>query len=318
MSKIKQNKLLLLVVFSAILLTIFTVWGLNSRNIDFFLPRRLIKVGTIVLISFCIGYSSVVFQTITNNRILTPGVMGLDSLYLFIQTFVVYAFGSRQLAMMTGYTEFFLSIGIMIGVSCLLFLVLFRGDVRNIYYLVLVGMIFGTLFSGMSTFMQVLLDPNEFLVLQGKMFASFNNVNNGLFGICVVIVMIVGIISYRDYKYLDVISLGEEHAINLGVPYKKVVLRTLISVSVLISISTALVGPITFLGILLVSLSREFMKTYRHTKLVMGAVLIGCILLTAGLIFVEKVLSFSTSLSVIVNFVGGIYFIYQMMKESKT
>lgn len=316
--KYASNKATIIItVLTVVFLFAFILMGLTERNIHYFLPKRLIKVWTVLLVSYCIGYSAVTFQTITNNKILTPSVMGLDSLYLFIQTFVVFFFGSGSLTMMTGYTQFFISVGAMVGMSFLLFLLLFKGEGKNIYFLVLAGMILGNLFGGMSTFMQVLLDPNEFLILQGKMFASFNNINTDLVGISTLIVVIVILITYRDMKYLDVISLGQDHAINLGVPYKQVVMKTLMVISVLISISTVLVGPITFLGILVVSLSREMQQTYKHTKLVTGAVVLGAFSLISSILLVERVFAFETTSSVIINFVGGIYFIYIMIKESK-
>lgn len=323
MKKIRQKKispnriLLLLAVMSFILMAAYLFWGLTAKNVAFFLPKRLIKIGTVVLVSYCVGYSSVVFQTVTNNRILTPSVLGLDSLYMFIQTFVVFFFGSGSLNMMTGYTEFFISVGAMVGTSILIFLFMFKGDGRNIYFIVLAGMILGNLFGGMSTFMQVLLDPNEFTILQGSMFASFNNINKDLLGLCAVIVAIIIAITIKDMRQLDVVSLGPDHAINLGVSYKKLVCKTMILIAVVVSISTVLVGPITFLGILVVSLSRELLKTYRHIKLIAGAGLLGCIGLIFGMIIVDRIFQYATTVSVIINFVGGVYFIFLMLKESK-
>ena len=43
-----------------------------------------------------IAYSTVIFQTITHNRILTPSIMGLDSLYLLVQTVVIFFLGSKS------------------------------------------------------------------------------------------------------------------------------------------------------------------------------------------------------------------------------
>lgn len=156
--KYQLNKpFIIITVLTAVLMIAFITMGLTERNMNYFLPKRLIKMWTVLLVSYCIGYSAVTFQTITNNKILTPSVMGLDSLYLFIQTFVVFFFGSGGLSMMTGYTQFFISVGAMVGMSFLLFIFLFKGDGKNIYFLVLAGMILGNLFGGMSTFMQVLL-----------------------------------------------------------------------------------------------------------------------------------------------------------------
>lgn len=311
-----------IVVFTLLLLTvmfaaIFLLWGLTEKNIHYYLPRRFLRVGAILLVSYCIGSSSVVFQTITNNHILTPSVMGLDSLYMFIQTVVVFFFGSRQIAMMTGQVNFLISVGAMVFASWLLFFLLFKGEGKNVYFLVLAGMILGSLFSGLSTFMQVLLDPNEFLILQGKMFASFSNINSDLFGLCVLIVGICIILTIKDYSSLDVLSLGVDHGINLGLSYKGLVLRNLMVVSVLISVSTVLVGPITFLGILLVSLARQLVPTYKHSKLILVSTLLGCNFLLGGLLMIERVFEYETTISVVINFVGGIYFIYLMLKESK-
>lgn len=313
--KNNKQKLILLGIVTALVVGVFLFWGINSSNIEFFLPRRMKKIGAILISAFCIGYSSVSFQTVTNNKILTPSVMGLDSLYMFIQTVIVFFFGSKQLVMMSGTSNFLLSVIVMLVCSCLLFLFMFGGDGKSLYFLILAGMIIGSLFSGLSTFMQVLLDPNEFTILQGKMFASFNNVNEGLFLVSLLIIGSVLVVTAKDYHKLDVLSLGADHAINLGVDYKKVVLKELLIIALLVSVSTALTGPITFLGILVASLSREMFKTYHHSVRIWGAVLLGSFALVFGQLIVERVFSLETTISVIINFVGGIYFIYLIVKE---
>lgn len=311
----KKNIILSVIIVIGVLL--FVGIGLNSNNFMFNIERRLPKIFAIIIVSYSIGYSSIVFQTITNNKILTPGVMGLDSLYVFIQTVVVFFFGTKQLEIMSDTSQFLISAIIMIGSSLLLYVFLFKGEMKNIYFLILIGMIFGGFFSGLSNFMQVLLDPNEFLILQGKMFASFNNINVKLLGVCFIVLIICIFISIKDFKKLDVLSLGEYHAINLGINYKSLVRKQFIIISLLVSISTVLVGPVIFLGLLIASLSREIFKSYKHNILIFGAFLIGCLALIYSLLIVERILNFGTTMNVIINFVGGIYFIYIMLKENK-
>jgi iron complex transport system permease protein len=316
--KINSKKIvLLLFILDLVLIAAFLLPGITAKNFGFFMPRRMIKILAVIIVSYSIGYSSLVFQTITNNHILTPSVMGLDSLYLFIQTVVIFFAGSKALSQMVGYPHFLLSVGVMISAAGVLFLLLFRGERKNVYFLVLTGMIMGGLFNGMATFMQVLLDPNEFAVLQNRMFASFNNINSNLIIISIIIIFIVFIISIRDLPYLDVLSLGTDNAISLGVDYKKLVLRTLIVSTVLISVSTALVGPITFLGILIVNLARQILKTFSHRFLTIASTLLGILFLTVGLLVTERIFRFETTMSVIINFIGGIYFLYLMLKERK-
>ncbi len=302
----------------ALALSIFYVVYQLTGNIDYILPRRLIKIVAIIVTGGAIAFSTTIFMTITNNRILTPSIMGLDSLYLLTQTFIIYIFGSRTLILMSSQWNYLLSIGVMIIFSLLFYQLLFKGEGNNIYILLLVGMILGTFFSSFTQFMQVLIDPNEFMIAQDKMFASINNVNTNLVYLSIALIFIVVIYFIRFYRYLDVLALGKDHATNLGVPYNYVVKRLLIIVAVLISIATALIGPITFLGLLVVNITYEFLKTYRHFYIILGSVLISIIALVGGQIIVERIFVFQTTLSVIINFVGGIYFIYLLLKENKS
>lgn len=312
-----KAKLGLLAVIALVLTALFMFWNIGS-NWDYVLPRRTMKIFAIILTGGAIAFSTMVFQTITNNRILTPSILGLDSLYMLIQTFVIFMFGSGTLTMMNHNVHFLMTVGLMVLFSGILYKVLFKREGQNIYYLLLIGLIFGTLFGSLSSFMQVLIDPNEFQIVQDKMFASFNNVNTDLLYISAILIVLVSLYFAKFMKYLDVLSLGRDHAINLGINYDYVVKRLLIVVAILISISTALVGPITFLGLLVVNVTYEFLKTYQHKYLIIGSVLISIIALVGGQLIVERVFEFTTPLSVIINFVGGVYFIYLLLKENKS
>jgi iron complex transport system permease protein len=312
-----KKKTIILAIIAAMLVLLYLFYGL-SGNIGYILPRRIIKIVAIVLTGGAIAFSTTIFMTITNNRILTPSVLGLDSLYLLIQTVSIFVFGSRSLVMMSSKINYLVSIGVMVLFALLLYRLLFRGEKNNIYFLLLIGMILGTFFGSFTSFMQILIDPNEFMVAQDKMFASINNVNTDLVYLSVGLILLITLYFLRFYKYLDVLALGKDDAINLGVPYDYVVKRLLIVVAVLISISTALIGPITFLGLLVVNITYEFMKTYRHFYIIIGSMLISVIALIGGQFIVEKLFSFQTTVSVIINFVGGVYFIYLLLKENKS
>ncbi len=199
--------------------------------------------------------------------------------------------------------------------SLLLFKLIFSREGSNIYFLLLVGLIFGTLFQSLTSFMQLLIDPNEFTIIQDKMFASFNNINTEILLISIVVVIITVVYSYKYIKILDVLSLGRENAVNLGINYDRVVNRMLMVVTILVSVSTALVGPITFLGIIVTNLSREFLKTYKHSYLILGTVLISTVALVGGQFIISRLMNFNTTLSVIINFIGGLYFMYLLLNN---
>ena len=312
-----KQKIYTLSLILLLLLFLYLALGLNPVIWRYALSLRIPKTIALLLVAASIAFSSAVFQTLTNNRILTPSVLGLDSLYLFIQSFIVFVFGSGMLARLGENFNFIVSVAFMVGFSLLLFRLLFKGEGRNIFFLLLVGLVMGTFFQSLSTFMQVLIDPNEFLVIQNRMFASFNNMNTDILWLALLISFLAVLFALKDLRTLDVLSLGRENAINLGVNYDYMVKKFLIIISILISVSTALVGPITFLGLLVVNLAREILKTYKHNYLITGAILIGSIALTFGQLMAERIMNFSTPISIIINFIGGLYFIYLLLKESK-
>ncbi|MGM9987862.1 MAG: iron chelate uptake ABC transporter family permease subunit [Bacillaceae bacterium] len=312
-----KQKILLLSVIAIGFILVSLFYGIHG-NWDYILPRRITKLLAIVLTGTAIAIATVVFQTITNNRILTPNVLGLDSLYMLIQTGLIFIFGSTNLTLMNKNVNFLLSIVCMILFATVLFKLLFQKERQNIYLLLLVGIVVGTFFQSISSFMQVLIDPNEFQIVQDKMFASFNNVNSDLVIISIVVIVLCMLYLLRFVKYLDALSLGRDHAINLGIDYDAIVKRLLAVIVVFISIATALVGPITFLGLLVANVSYELFKTYKHSYFIIGSILISIITLVGGQFIVEKVFTFSTTLSVIINFVGGIYFIYLLLRERES
>lgn len=298
-------------------IALFLFLGLNPNSYEYALSRRIPKILAITLTGGAIAYASLIFQTVTENRILTPSVLGLDSVFVFIQTVSIFFIGSEAIAKVDVRISFLFSVGIMVLFSVGILGGILRKVGGNIYLLLLVGIITGTLFRSASSFLQVIIDPNEFLTLQGRLFASFNNINTDVLVISAVLLIGTMAMGMMKAKELDVLSLGKDHAVNLGINHKKLINSMLIIVAVLISVSTALVGPITFLGILVTNLSRELLKTFKHTYLLIGAMLISSTALVYGQLMVERIFVFSTPISVIINFIGGLYFIYLLLRENQ-
>ena len=312
---IKKN-LIIAVLLMLSMAALFLFYRLGN-NWEFVLQLRSVKVIAILMVAVSVAYSSVAFQTLTNNRILTPSIMGFESLYLLIQTLIVYMYGDETYKVLSSMDNFLFSVIGMIGFGLLLYFMINKKGKDNIYLLILVGIILGTLFSSLSSFMQLLIDPNDFFIVQGKMFATFNKINTDLLWPSSIILVVILFFGFRMTKYLDVMALGREQAINLGLNYNGLVKLFLVMIAILVSISTALVGPITFLGLLVTNLTYELFKTHKHSIIIAACCIVSAIALLAGQFIMERVLNLSTPLSAIINMVGGLYFIYLLLKVKK-
>tara|TARA_R110002124_G_scaffold1797_2_gene11336 strand:- start:1004 stop:1966 length:963 start_codon:yes stop_codon:yes gene_type:complete len=309
--------LVLLLLGALALVSIVCFMTLGARgNWDFVLPFRGRKLLSLALVAYAVAVSTVLFQTVTNNRILTPSIMGFDALYILLQTTIVFFLGAGALATLNDQLQFGVEIVVMVVFSSLLFRWLFLGEERSLHLLVLVGIVFGILFRSLSQFMQRLLDPNAFNVLQDSFFASFATVDTTLLASASLIVLLVSLVAFRLGHSFDVLALGRAQAINLGVPYKRTVVTILILVSVLVAVSTALVGPITFFGLLVASLAHGLLGTSRHRHVLPAAVLLAIICLVGGQTVLERVFAFDTALSIIIEFLGGIVFIYLVVRRA--
>lgn len=310
-----RKKILILAFLTLIMTLVFIFVGLKDFD-EYALKNRFLQIAAIVIVAICIAVSTVIFQTLCNNKILTPAIIGLDSLYMLLQSALIFSLGSANLSVYKNDINFLITLACMVVFSLGLYKILFSSD-KSIYLIMLLGLIFGTLFSTLSSFFEILIDPDEFMVIQGRMFASFDNVAFDVLALAYIVTLLSFVWIFRYMKFLDPLSLGKDLSINLGINYQKISKHLMIIIAILTSISTALVGPITFLGLLVVNITYELFKSSKHSILLLTCVLISILALLGGVFFVSRVFDYNTTISVIINFLGGIYFIYLVLKGNK-
>jgi len=312
----QSQKVVCLVLLFVVAIALFMGYKLTG-NLDYVLSRRSIRLATMLVVGVSIAFASLIFQTVTNNRILTPAMMGYEAIFILFQTILVFCYGDSALQLIPQELNFLYAVLLMMVFSLFMYLLIFGRKGISIYYLLLMGMVMGTLFMTSSQFLQVLIDPDDFAVIQNYMFVSFAKMNSKLLLIASVALFLAILLALRYLRYLNVIALGREHAINLGLNYYRLIRIYLLIIALLVSVSTALVGPITFLGILVTNLTYELFHTRKHEHMLWLCSLIACTCIIAGQFLVEHVLRFSTTVSIVINFIGGVYFMYLIWKTRK-
>ncbi|MCU1631704.1 MAG: enterobactin transporter permease, partial [Micrococcaceae bacterium] len=212
--------LVVLGVTAAALVAAFLLVGLEG-NLAYVLPRRLNRVGAMVLVAVAVGVSTVLFQTVTGNRILTPSIMGLDALYILIQTSLAFVLGASTLLTLGPPIRFAVEVTLMVAFSSMLYRWLFTGGGRSLHLLLLVGIVFGVFFRGASSLLQRLMDPSEYIILQDLFFASFNRVDPTLLLISAVAVGGLCVPAWVLRHRLDGLALGRVRGVGVGVDYRR-------------------------------------------------------------------------------------------------
>lgn len=305
-----------LLIITVVTFLLYLFWG-NTFAYPLIIQLRAKKVLIFLLVGVSSSISTLAFQCIVNSRFLTPGILGMESFYRLIQT-LLYFFGYRFIQTnLLPATQFLLVVAIMV----LSFWALSRFSWQNISYdlhsVLLIGMVIGMLFSSISTFFQVLMDPNEYDRLQMKLFPTFQNVNTLVLVLAILLVIPIFISLWNNRKTLEVLRMGTEQAVNLGIDTNKQIKKVLLQIVILSAVSAALVGPMMFLGFTTANLAYLLFRTYRMDVLFLATSLLGFIALLMGQFMVEQVFQFQTNASIIIEWFGGILFFVLLWKERK-
>lgn len=304
---------LLLVVCCVLFMT------LEARgNWDFVLWFRGRKLAALLLVGASVSTATLLFQTISRNHILTPSIMGFDSLYTLIVTLAVFTFGAAGYNHLPVEVVFFVNLALLIAASLILFGTLLGQYRVDLMRMVLTGIIFGILFRSLTSFLFRMIDPSEFATIQVNSYARFNYIDVNLLGLATILTLVTLAFCWRMRRQLDVLSLGFEIATNLGEHVAKRQRQALVLVAVLVAVSTALVGPVAFLGLLVVSIARLIAPNETHAALLPLSAVIAGIVLVGGQAILERGLGMSTPLAVVIDFVGGFVFLALLLRKGWT
>ena len=300
-----------------------SAWGLlayqnpmefGTRGYWLIAERRANSVLVMAIVALCQGMATVAFHTVTGNRIITPSIMGFEALYVAIHTSTVYFFGAAGLINARTLDMFLLQLVVMVGFTLLLYSWLLTGE-NNMHAMLLIGVVIGGGLASLSTFMQRMLAPSEFDVLTARLFGSVNNADSQYFPVAIPLALGAALLLYVHSRTLNVLALGREPAVNLGVNHRAHAIYVLVLVSVLMAISTALVGPMTFLGFLVATLAYQFADTYDHRYIFPMATLIGFVVLTGSYFVMNHIFYAQGIVSIIIELVGGLVFLAVILRK---
>lgn len=299
----------------AVLALLFATVNLQG-NLNYVLPRRLWMLASMVLVGCAAGLATVLFQTISQNRILTPSVMGFEALFVLLQTSLVFILGADSTFYSSRLLRFVVEASLMVSFALLLYRWLFSAN-RGLHPLLLVGLVFGMLFYSLANLLQRMLMPSEFDVLQGRLYARLTLPDPTLIMLSTVVLMLVAMLVWRWRYQIDVLTLGRDNALALGVNYQQLVTRILVLVAILVAVSTALIGPLTFLGFLAATLAYQLLNSYQHKYLLPLAAILGTVFLLGAQLIFEHMLGMAGVLTVVIEFIGGSLFLAVLLKRGR-
>ena len=285
----------------------------KPKLFQYVLSLRIPTLMVMLISAFAIGSASVIFQSIINNRIVTPCLLGMNSMYTLVHTAVVFVVGSGSIIATNSNLSFAIDLIVMAVSATFVYSYMFKKTGNNVLYVLLIGTVLSSLFGSIQSTMIRVMDPNEYDTLLTTLVADFTNVNVEVITFSLILLILLTIFLWKDLMLLDVITLGKDQAINLGVDYDSSVRKLLLGVVFCIAVATAMVGPISFLGLIIANLARQFLKTHKHSHLIIGSALMGMFAIIAGQLISQHIFSYAVPISTFITIGGGIYFLYLLL-----
>ncbi|WP_447943580.1 iron chelate uptake ABC transporter family permease subunit [Microbacterium aurum] len=278
---------------------------------------RVSSVVVIVIVAICQSLATITFQTVTANRIVTPSLMGFESLYTAISTAAIFFFGAAGALMVQGAGPYLLQILVMLVFSGILYGWLLSGRYANVQIMLLVGIILGGALAAFSTFLQRLLTPTEFDLLTARLIGSVANADVTYLPIAVPLMVLAAAGLWWGARRLNVLALGRPIALGLGSPQRRDSILALLMVSILMAVSTSLIGPMTFFGFLVAMVTYQLADTYDHRRMFAMSWLVGFVVLGGAYFVLKHVFYAAGSVGIIVEIVGGTFFLIHLLRKGR-
>nr|WP_315565049.1 iron chelate uptake ABC transporter family permease subunit [Arachnia propionica] len=296
-------------------------WGnpmpVNSPGFWRIAQLRATSVTVILVVAWCQALATVAFQTITNNRIITPSIMGFESLYRLIQTSIVFFFGTTGLTSMNSTGQYLMQVGLMVALAALLYGRLLQSERTNIHQTLLLGIVIGTGLGALSTYMQNLLNPSAFDILSARLIGNISNADVSQLTVATPLALVTGGLLLAMSRTLDVLGLGRDAAIGLGVDHRRNSLVILMLAAVLMAVSTSLVGPMSFLGFLVAMTAYQLSDTHEHRFVLPMAWLVGVVILGGAYFILRHIFYATGSVGIIIEAVGGTFFLIHLLRKGR-
>lgn len=150
------RKLVILAVLMVLAVVLYMVIDVNFANpkfLKFSMKIRTPKLLAMLVAAFAIGAASIVFQSIINNTIVTPCLLGMNSLYTLLHTAVYFFFGASSFLAVNANAAFMVDLLLMIVVATFIYGYLFKKTNYNVLYVLLIGTVLSSFFGSVQSTM---------------------------------------------------------------------------------------------------------------------------------------------------------------------
>ncbi|MDY4594641.1 MAG: Fe(3+)-hydroxamate ABC transporter permease FhuB [[Pasteurella] aerogenes] len=278
----------------------------STQNIPLF-ELRYPRILTAMSVGILLAVSGVLLQRLAQNPMASPELLGVSSGTGMGVLIAIYLFSARQVQ--------YIGLAGVLGALCTLLLLIFINQRNGMMpeKVLLTGLSLSFLFTGLQSLMIATGDPKSMLLvswtsgstqqIQGNFAFPFFLITLGLFAI-----------SLSFSSWLSLFSLQTPMAQAVGLNVVKVRWILILFCALITALATLIIGPLSFIGLLVPHLSRFLGANRVHHHLSLAALLGAWIMVLADWIGRQLLYPYEIPAGLVVTLIGGAYFLLTMRK----
>ena len=249
------------------------IWGniiMRTR-----LPQTLVALGA----GMALGVSGLMMQTLFRNPLAGPSVLGISSGASLGVGIVVLLAGQMfgfSLSSMGAYGDLAIIAASLGGAMSVLILILFVSrKIGGTMSVLIMGVMIGYLANSMVGVLKYYSNETNLqnFVIWGL--GSFNRLSLQRAILFSIVTVVLSVSSILLSKSLNLLSLGDYYAKNLGLKIGRARTIIIIASGLFTAIVTAFCGPIAFIGLAVPHMAKMISHTSNHVKLIINTCILG-------------------------------------------
>lgn len=278
---------------------------------------RLPRIMLAVLVGSALGVSGSILQSITRNPLAEPGVIGINAGAALFVVLWISASSSVYYSELPFSKVLFIPFIAMIGslVSMLVIYLLANKKGLQPMRLLLCGI-------GVNAGIQAIITFYQLNMSKGDYNQVLTWTNGSLWGsswqyvlLILPIIIILIFIAMMRSRILDVLGLGDELALSVGVAVKKERVFFFVLSTLLAAVATSVAGNIAFLALLGPQIAKKLVTNQYRYLIPLSAIISAIILLVADLFAKNLFSPIEIPVGIMVSILGVPYFLYLMLNR---
>jgi iron complex transport system permease protein len=295
-----------------------TLLGQGTRQQEIALYTiRVPRILIALLVGGALAVSGAILQSVTRNDLADPGILGISSgAALFVVIYIYLTNGGNYYSMpaLTIFTMPLIALAGGLLAALLIYVLAWRRGMKSTR-LLLMGIAVNAAFAALIVMLQISFDVKDFnRVLMWTMGSIWGANQSYVIAVGPLLLLLVIAAVYQS-RYLDVYTLGDETAGELGVNVERRRRLLIVLAAGLAALATAVAGSIAFVGLVAPHIARRLVGP-QHRYLLVVALLVGMALVVASDIIARNLFApIEIHLGIVISLIGVPYFMYLLLKR---